>query len=67
MSSHVVAFRALQEQPPSIVGGEMKEYQLRGLSFLLWLYDNGLNGIIGDEMGLGEPYCSAGHFLNWSV
>lgn len=32
----------------------MKSYQLSGLSFLVWLYNNGSNGILGDEMGLGK-------------
>ena len=32
----------------------MKPYQLRGLSFLVYLHRNGLSGILGDEMGLGK-------------
>lgn len=32
----------------------MKEYQLSGLSFLVYLHRNGLSGILGDEMGLGK-------------
>jgi len=32
----------------------MKQYQLQGLSFLVWLYENGMGGILGDEMGLGK-------------
>ena len=32
----------------------MKPYQLAGLSYLLYLYRNGLSGILGDEMGLGK-------------
>lgn len=32
----------------------MKPYQLSGLSFLVWLYNNGSSGILGDEMGLGK-------------
>ncbi|KAF7347362.1 ISWI chromatin-remodeling complex ATPase ISW2 [Mycena venus] len=41
-------------QPELIVGGEMKEYQLAGLSFLAHMYHNGVNCILGDEMGLGK-------------
>ncbi|KAJ7110364.1 P-loop containing nucleoside triphosphate hydrolase protein [Mycena crocata] len=41
-------------QPELIVGGEMKEYQLEGLSFLANMYHNGINCILGDEMGLGK-------------
>jgi SWI/SNF-related matrix-associated actin-dependent regulator of chromatin subfamily A member 5 len=32
----------------------MKPYQLKGLSFLVYLQRNGLSGILGDEMGLGK-------------
>ena len=32
----------------------MKPYQLKGLSFLVYLQKNGLSGILGDEMGLGK-------------
>jgi SWI/SNF-related matrix-associated actin-dependent regulator of chromatin subfamily A member 5 len=32
----------------------MKQYQLKGLSFLVWLHENGMGGILGDEMGLGK-------------
>jgi SWI/SNF-related matrix-associated actin-dependent regulator of chromatin subfamily A member 5 len=32
----------------------MKSYQLSGLSYLVWLYKNGVSGILGDEMGLGK-------------
>lgn len=32
----------------------MKPYQLSGLSFMMYLYKNGLSGILGDEMGLGK-------------
>jgi len=47
-------FGALDEQPSLISNGQMKQYQLHGLSFLVWLYENGMNGILGDEMGLGK-------------
>ncbi|KAJ7492086.1 P-loop containing nucleoside triphosphate hydrolase protein [Mycena latifolia] len=42
------------EQPKLIEGGEMQEYQLAGLSFLAYMYANGINGILADEMGLGK-------------
>ncbi|KAF9038768.1 hypothetical protein BDZ89DRAFT_1061181 [Hymenopellis radicata] len=44
----------LVEQPSLIKGGEMKDYQLHGLSFLVNMYKNGMNCILGDEMGLGK-------------
>ncbi|KAF8554251.1 hypothetical protein OG21DRAFT_1497134 [Imleria badia] len=51
--SHV-PFHGLTEQPPLIQGGEMKDYQLQGLAFLVYMYNNGMNCILGDEMGLGK-------------
>lgn len=41
-------------QPPSLVGGKLKHYQLEGLEWLVSLYNNNLNGILADEMGLGK-------------
>lgn len=38
-------------QPSILVGGELKEYQLAGLQWLVSLYNNKLNGILADEMG----------------
>ncbi|KIJ64208.1 hypothetical protein HYDPIDRAFT_28649 [Hydnomerulius pinastri MD-312] len=49
-----VPFHTLTEQPKLIVGGEMKDYQLQGLAFLVYMYNNGMNCILGDEMGLGK-------------
>ncbi|CAM9814495.1 unnamed protein product, partial [Scytosiphon promiscuus] len=41
-------------QPPNLVGGTLKPYQLEGLRWLVTLYENGLSGILADEMGLGK-------------
>ena len=35
-------------------GGLLKEYQLKGLEWMVSLYNNRLNGILADEMGLGK-------------
>ncbi|KAJ2637778.1 ATP-dependent DNA helicase Snf21, partial [Coemansia sp. RSA 1694] len=45
---------AIPEQPRILVGGSLKEYQLRGLEWMVSLYNNRLNGILADEMGLGK-------------
>jgi hypothetical protein len=37
-------------QPSVIQHGKMREYQLQGLNWLIHLYDNGINGILADEM-----------------
>jgi ATP-dependent helicase STH1/SNF2 len=42
------------EQPKILVGGTLKEYQIKGLQWMISLYNNNLNGILADEMGLGK-------------
>ena len=42
------------QQPSILVGGDLKEYQLAGLQWMVSLYNNKLNGILADEMGLGK-------------
>ncbi|CCK70440.1 RSC chromatin remodeling complex ATPase subunit STH1 KNAG_0E01780 [Huiozyma naganishii CBS 8797] len=42
------------KQPSMLVGGTLKEYQIRGLEWMVSLYNNNLNGILADEMGLGK-------------
>ena len=44
----------IEKQPSILVGGTLKEYQLRGLEWMVSLYNNHLNGILADEMGLGK-------------
>lgn len=41
-------------QPSMLTGGKLKEYQIKGLEWLVSLYNNSLNGILADEMGLGK-------------
>merc|ERR1711871_1913021 len=41
-------------QPRMLKGGDLKEYQLAGLQWMVSLYNNNLNGILADDMGLGE-------------
>ena len=37
-------------QPSILIGGTLKEYQLKGLQWMVSLYNNKLNGILADEM-----------------
>lgn len=37
-----------------LMNGEMRDYQLRGVRWIISLYQNGLNGILADQMGLGK-------------
>lgn len=30
--------------------GEMRDYQVRGLNWMISLYENGINGILADEV-----------------
>jgi len=43
-------------QPASLAGGQpvLKDYQLKGLSWLAYLAENGANSVLADEMGLGK-------------
>ena len=41
-------------QPHMLKGGDLKEYQMSGLQWLISLYNNNLNGILADDMGLGK-------------
>lgn len=52
-----VAHRIKEEiktQSSNLVGGQLKDYQLKGLQWMISLYNNNLNGILADEMGLGK-------------
>ncbi len=41
---------AVEFQPEGITGGEMREYQLAGLRWLVDRFDDGVNAILADEM-----------------
>ena len=38
------------KQPSLLVGGTLKDYQVKGLQWMVSLYNNKLNGILADEM-----------------
>ncbi|KAI8356857.1 SNF2 family N-terminal domain-containing protein [Mortierella sp. GBAus27b] len=44
----------VSKQPTILTGGNLKEYQMKGLQWMASLYNNRLNGILADEMGLGK-------------
>ena len=39
---------------PAMLRCQLKSYQLKGLSWIANLYEQGINGILADEMGLGK-------------
>merc|ERR1712156_1021801 len=51
--AHTIS-ESISEQSTLLVGGKLKEYQLKGLEWMVSLNNNNLNGILADEMGLGK-------------
>jgi hypothetical protein len=39
------------DRSADVKGGEMRQYQIQGLNWMVSLHQNGLNGILADEMG----------------
>nr|KJB83538.1 hypothetical protein B456_013G252300 [Gossypium raimondii] len=48
------SLRKLDEQPEWLRGGQLRDYQLEGLNFLVNSWRNDTNVILADEMGLGK-------------
>nr|XP_031863638.1 uncharacterized protein CI109_000890 [Kwoniella shandongensis]KAA5530710.1 hypothetical protein CI109_000890 [Kwoniella shandongensis] len=42
------------KQADLLSGGTLKDYQVKGLQWMISLFNNRLNGILADEMGLGK-------------
>ncbi|XP_066393207.1 ATP-dependent DNA helicase DDM1-like isoform X1 [Miscanthus floridulus] len=45
---------------PLLTGGKLKSYQIKGVKWLISLWQNGLNGILADQMGLGKTIQTIG-------
>ncbi|GJN10379.1 hypothetical protein PR202_ga28467 [Eleusine coracana subsp. coracana] len=45
---------------PLMTGGRLKSYQIKGVKWLISLWQNGLNGILADQMGLGKTIQTIG-------
>ncbi|CAA3031733.1 CHROMATIN REMODELING 5-like [Olea europaea subsp. europaea] len=61
------SLRKLDEQPEWLRGGNLRDYQLEGLNFLVNSWRNDTNVILADEMGLGKTIQSVsmlGFLLN---
>ncbi|KAL3527095.1 hypothetical protein ACH5RR_011751 [Cinchona calisaya] len=48
------------ELVPLLTGGKLKNFQLKGVKWLISLWQNGLNGILADQMGLGKTIQTIG-------
>ena len=53
----------LSQQPAVIKHGIMRDYQMQGLNWLIHLYDNGINGILADEMVSCAPSIACMHHI----
>lgn len=51
-SSKILA--RFESSPAYITSGTMRDYQVRGLNWMISLFEHGINGILADEMGLGK-------------
>ncbi|RXI07337.1 hypothetical protein DVH24_026473 [Malus domestica] len=49
-----------KELVPLLTGGKLKSYQIKGVKWLISLWQNGLNGILADQMGLGKTIQTIG-------
>ena len=43
-------------QPQLITGTKLKGYQLEGVAWMAGLHENGISGILADDMGLGKVW-----------
>ena len=48
--------------PPKLLEADLRTYQLQGLSWLQFLRENELGGILADDMGLGKTVQALAHF-----
>lgn len=53
-SPSTLASSPLEVRQPRMLQCHLKGYQLKGLTWLANLYEQGINGILADEMGLGK-------------
>jgi chromodomain-helicase-DNA-binding protein 1 len=57
-------WKKLETQPDYIKGGELRDFQMQGLNWLMYNWVKGKNGILADEMGLGKTVQSIS-FMSW--
>jgi SWI/SNF-related matrix-associated actin-dependent regulator of chromatin subfamily A member 5 len=52
--SHTHKFTRLNSQPTIVKNGQLRDYQIDGVNWMISLYRASINGILADEMGLGK-------------
>ncbi|KAJ3121156.1 hypothetical protein HK100_012506 [Physocladia obscura] len=45
-------FKAFTKQPEYLKGGDLRDYQMKGVNWMAWLWHNNSNGILADESPL---------------
>ncbi|KAI7746908.1 hypothetical protein M8C21_018130, partial [Ambrosia artemisiifolia] len=60
LSKEEKAEKEQNELVPLLTGGKLKPYQIKGVKWLISLWQNGLNGILADQMGLGKTIQTIG-------
>lgn len=50
----------MAQQPECMIGGQMRGYQLEGLTWMYEVASHGMSGILADEMGLGKTIQTIG-------
>ncbi|KAI3631523.1 hypothetical protein MIR68_010406 [Amoeboaphelidium protococcarum] len=60
----VAAETVFTSSPAYIKNGQMRDYQVQGLNWMISLFEHGINGILADEMGLGKT-CQTISFLGY--
>ncbi|KAG6491150.1 hypothetical protein ZIOFF_052483 [Zingiber officinale] len=60
VTEEVRAEKEQAELVPLMTGGKLKPYQIKGVKWLISLWQNGLNGILADQMGLGKTIQAIG-------
>ena len=48
-----------------LIKGDLRPYQLKGIKWMVSLWNNGLNGILADQMGLGKTVRHPGHVAKY--
>ncbi len=64
MAEKLTQFKGIETvQPPAEFRGELRPYQIDGLSWLQFLREYDLSGILADDMGLGKTVQALSHIL----
>ncbi|KAJ7517902.1 hypothetical protein O6H91_21G045300 [Diphasiastrum complanatum] len=60
MTEEERVWKEQMEIAPLLTGGALKSYQIKGVKWMISLWQNGLNGILADQMGLGKTVQTIG-------